>query len=758
MLAHASPQTRSNPSARMRALRTMLVAAMTAAFLVVPEFALDAVRAVAAPHPVTPVITAAALKAGPTTGPLADSTGAPSLVSDESTIPSAVTLIGVSWSKGALPAGAVVEYRTFHAGTWGAWQPAPMEQEGPDGAEAAGARSSTAPIAVVRATKAQARIRGIAPGKRADARLNIIDPGTSAADATVGTTASGAAQAAAVRPEIYTRAQWGADESLRNPANLAYGRVELAVVHHTVDSNSYQPGDVPALLRGILAYHTKVNGWSDMGYNFVVDRFGRIWEGRFGGTDEAVSGAHAYNHNSISTGISALGNYDLVAVPDAVVDAMARLIAWKFTLHGIPVRGQVNPQLPVVYGERIIGHRDGYGNSTACPGRYLYAQLPTIRARAAAYQGGLVGNSGHPRPLDGTYTFNGRGVGPGRGMSLWGAKAMAEAGQSWQQILDLSYPGSLRSTAQPLVRVGLDRLGTGPLVYALTPGFRFTIADAVPNRTVPVGAGYLRVRAEPGGLTLETATSAAGPWSVFLTSQPSPFISRDLNGPIAVMVAGARHPYRGDLVVWQQDAGHLLAVNHIMTEQLVAGTLGDVMPVSWPLASTQALAVAVRSFALRQVWVVAGAGRYDLADDWIGYAGVTAEHATALQAVQTTSQAILTFEGYSAYTYWTASDGGIRASGGFPYLRAQADPWDDDSPNNPARWSRQIPVQTIERAFPGVGSLRTVTILGQIGNGSWGERPGSVLVEGSTGAVAVAGDTFRTAIGLPSTWYTIAPE
>ena len=99
------------------------------------------------------------------------------------------------------------------------------------------------------------------------------------------------------RPQIFSRAQWGADERMRDKSSLHYSEVHAGFVHHTVNANGYTKAEVPSILRGIYAYHTQSRGWSDIGYNFLVDRFGRIWEGRFGGVDRPVVGAHTLNYN-----------------------------------------------------------------------------------------------------------------------------------------------------------------------------------------------------------------------------------------------------------------------------------------------------------------------------------------------------------------------------------------------------------------------------------------------------------------------------
>ena len=107
-------------------------------------------------------------------------------------------------------------------------------------------------------------------------------------------------------------------------------------VHHTVNANDYTRAQVPAIIRGIYAYHTQSRGWCDIGYNFLVDRFGRIWEGRYGGVDRPVVGAHTLGYNDDAFAMSAIGNFDVTpAVGGDAATPTARLFAWKLSLHGV---------------------------------------------------------------------------------------------------------------------------------------------------------------------------------------------------------------------------------------------------------------------------------------------------------------------------------------------------------------------------------------------------------------------------------------
>ncbi len=222
--------------------------------------------------------------------------------------------------------------------------------------------------------------------KRSTARASSRAARTGGITAPDGSTIPTAPSAAGL-PTIIPRSAWAAPRPKGSPST---GKVEVAFVHHTVNGNDYQPTESAAVVRAIADYHMRSNGWNDIGYNFLVDRYGQVYEGRAGGIDQAVVGAQAVGWNSISTGIAIIGTFENDTVPDAALNAVAALIAWKLPLHGAPTGGTV----PLVSAggagnrwakgaavdmPRIGGHKDGC--STSCPGTTLYGQLDTIRAR-----------------------------------------------------------------------------------------------------------------------------------------------------------------------------------------------------------------------------------------------------------------------------------------------------------------------------------------------------------------------------------------
>lgn len=191
-------------------------------------------------------------------------------------------------------------------------------------------------------------------------------------------------------PAIVTRSQWGANEALRRGAPC-FAPVKMAFVHHTDNGNSYTQQQAPALVRGIYAYHTQANGWSDIGYNFLIDRYGTVYEGRYGGVTKGVIGAQTLGFNTGSTGISVIGTFQTVAPPAVAVTALEKLLAWKLDVHHVDPLGKATMTCGAgekfstgqhVVFDAISGHRDAC--FTDCPGTKLYKLLPTIRRIVAA--------------------------------------------------------------------------------------------------------------------------------------------------------------------------------------------------------------------------------------------------------------------------------------------------------------------------------------------------------------------------------------
>jgi flagellar hook assembly protein FlgD len=204
-------------------------------------------------------------------------------------------------------------------------------------------------------------------------------------------TKSARSVARATAPAIIRRAAWGANESIVRDAPSYAAAVRFAVVHHTAGTNSYSGSDSAAIVRGIQRYHVLANGWDDIGYNFLIDKYGRVFEGRAGGIDRNVIGAHAQGFNTGSTGVAILGTYESGGAPRGARSALVKLLSWRLDVaHADPLARMTwkslgNPRYPAGTAVRlraVSGHRDT--GPTSCPGSGLYAQLNRIASAAAA--------------------------------------------------------------------------------------------------------------------------------------------------------------------------------------------------------------------------------------------------------------------------------------------------------------------------------------------------------------------------------------
>ena len=272
-------------------------------------------------------------------------------------------------------------------GSWSAWRPgAPEDEDAPDVGSHERRRSGWKlgnPFWVGASDRIQAR----ALGKVTRVRAHLVWSPELRVPYRVA--------AATVTPPIVPRLSWDADESIRRgPPSYATG-VRFAVVHHTAGRNDYTRAEAAAIVKGIQLFHVQGNGWNDIGYNFLVDRFGTVYEGRFGGVDRNVVGAHAQGFNTGSVGIALLGTYGSTRPSAAAQEAIARLVAWRLDLaHVDPtsfltfISGGSNrfaSGIPVLL-PAVTGHRDtGF---TECPGDALEARLPAI-AGTALDLGGL---------------------------------------------------------------------------------------------------------------------------------------------------------------------------------------------------------------------------------------------------------------------------------------------------------------------------------------------------------------------------------
>ena len=291
------------------------------------------------------------------------------------------------------------------------------------------------------------------------------------------------ADAAEPQPAVVPREDWGA-EDCRPRTAPDLGEVKAGFIHHTVTANDYTPEEAPQVVLGICRYHRNSNGWNDVGYNFLVDKYGTIYEGRAGGIDQPIIGAQAQGYNAQSTGIANLGTHSSVPQTQEALDAMARLIRWKLPLHGTSTRGSVvltstggssnkYPAGSQVRVSRVAGHRDT--GATACPGNSLYDQLPELRR--------LVGNV--PAAVDATTTT--LGLTPSRvdygGEALVSGRVLGAAGEPLAgRLVDVQRRSGGRWVSTAAATTGAD----GSFAATLRPRLSNTVRARFP------GDGVLR--------------------------------------------------------------------------------------------------------------------------------------------------------------------------------------------------------------------------------------------------------------------------
>jgi uncharacterized protein with LGFP repeats len=237
-------------------------------------------------------------------------------------------------------------------------------------------------------------------------------------------TAPTAVIAAGQPPNVIGRAQWGADELVRCGNRPFNAPIRAAVVHHTAESNDYQPQDSAAIVQSIYAYHTQILGWCDIAYNALVDKYGQVFEGRAGALTGPVQGDHTGGFNRETWGVAMIGNFDDVAPTPIQLHNVGRLLGWRLGLDRVDPKGTVTlasaggentnypvdapATLPTIFSHRDVG-------ATDCPGNVAYALLDEIRDTAAHF-------SGPPRPEDLALSLRGGAI-YGRWQSIGGVNS-----------------------------------------------------------------------------------------------------------------------------------------------------------------------------------------------------------------------------------------------------------------------------------------------------------------------------------------------
>lgn len=319
---------------------------------------------------------------------------------------------GVTWDASDRTEVTEVAARLHEAGAWSAWTHLPLSDSFDDAeVEGLNFREGTEPLTSTGADGIQVRIRTTDGKVPQGAQIELIDPLVSPADAQITSPGGAVAYASettdVLKPRVITRKQWGANEKLGSSWNTLSNGVKSIYIHHTAGANSYTRQQAPAIVRGIHSYHTVAMRWPDIGYQFLADKYGNIYQGRRNATVDTPIGAQAGGYNTGTIGVSALGNYQTVRPTPELLKAMTDVVAWKAYEYGIDpvgtttlVTGQSSKSTTKarsgtrVRVNTILGHRDT--NYTACPGIYLYDQLPKMRTDVSDLIGAAQVVAGSP--------------------------------------------------------------------------------------------------------------------------------------------------------------------------------------------------------------------------------------------------------------------------------------------------------------------------------------------------------------------------
>ncbi|MEZ5186672.1 MAG: hypothetical protein R2720_13080 [Candidatus Nanopelagicales bacterium] len=696
-------------------------------------------------------------------------------------------LVGLSWDS-APPEGSVVKVRVREADGWTSWLPIPFDiDHGPDPGTTEGqqAKAGTDPMLTGRSDAVQVRVQtpdGQAPP---NTEVHLVD--TDQVDVQQPSL-SEAAAASPGMPPIITRAQWGADESMRNRGPIYSKVVKVGFIHHTVSSSTYSESQAAAQMRNLYAWYTEGLKYSDMAYNFLVDRFGRLYEGRYGGMDRPVVGGHTAGLNNDSFAVSAMGNFEEFnpAAPQmsAIKESIAKLMAWKLGLSKRDPGGKdtliSTGSLNSGYWEtgekatlnRVSGHKDA-GN-TACPGKYLYAQIPSIRARASEIfkNGGGSTPSADipdlitPDPVTDEFNFRGSGYGNGVGVPKAGVLGQARDGKKASGILKHYLNGVSVSSApdRRILRVSLAKRAKVPIrSQALRRG-----GGAVKigkGKSGLVAGSRTKIRASVSGDQVVVERKAGKTWRKAVTGSKVTIRwagtrSAGKLGSRATALRVGKDILRKGTVRLSTAGGKLRIIANLRVHDEYLPYLATV-PRSWPLQAQRAMAILARSQAAAAQWNpdcgchVSDAGfRGQRATGEKGYANW--RKAVRSTAKSDTAGLTVAYQGAALDVPVFDSTGGATLNSkdvlgqDIAWLRSESDPWSLKSKNTRyASWDQQTrPQSQVAQLF----GLPDVVLLDLRTRLTGGAVATATATSSSGQTASITGEKLRTALGLPSAY------
>ena len=364
-------------------------------------------------------------------------------------------------------------------------------------------------------------------------------------------------------------------------------------------------------------------------------------------------------------------------------------------------------------------------------------------------------------PAKGSITIKGHGYGHGHGMSQYGAEGAARQGRTWREILQFYYPGTAWGTKGGRVKVLISGDTTRDVVVGPRSGLRVRDTGNGKDYALPKN-GASRWRLEVSGSSRSVVDFKTDRWHRWKTLAGDGAFHAG-GGPVTLYYGGGSRQYRGFLKGASPSAGSSDrdTVNSTKVDAYLKGVVPLEMPASWRPNAVRAQAVAARTYAAYEMQHPR-AGHYEICDtaSCQVYGGYTAEHDLSNAAIDATSRVILTSKGTPAFTQVGSSSGGWTSVNQFGYLPAKADPYDGWSGNPVHDWSLKVDVARIEKAWPGVGNLKSIKVVTRDGNGQWKGRVGTMRLVGSKAgkatSVSISGDTFRYTLGLRSTWFSFA--
>jgi len=400
--------------------------------------------------------------------------------------------------------------------------------------------------------------------------------------------------------------------------------------------------------------------------------------------------------------------------------------------------------------------------TTSAPPRRLLGRFLTGAVTAALVAGGSLATTPSAQAageqvsaVNSTITITTAGWGHGRGMSQYGAQMAAKQGLSYSKILAFYYPGTkVETLSSNTMRVWITGDTDNKLHFYPATGLR--LRDSA-NRTftLPAGKNYTKWRiSRSGSNRVLYYRDAKGTYRRYTNSgfKLDPrrvwYAENTKSRTVRLYLASGNRTYRGSLSLRFYGTG-ARTVNSVSMEDYLRSVVPSEMPASWNAEALKAQSVAARTYAARYRANLAGKQVYDICNTTACqvYKGTMTEYPASTAAVKATAGKVLTYGGKYAWTEFSSSNGGFSVKGSYAYIKAQADPY--DAAANQV-WSTAFRTSTIERKYPNIGTLKSITVA-RDGNGRWGGRVTEVTLTGSKATQKVSGTSFKSALGLRET-------